>query len=195
MIEKLKTMRMDVTMSALLSVIIGVLLVVCPAQVIVVFARIIAVILMVSGGAFCVMSLMQTIRSVFGLLVGGIVCLIGLWIFVSPTTVAQIVPIGIGVLLVVHGIQDFSMAVEIKKNGGDYWWATLLAAAVNIIFGIVCVCNAFGLVELVLTVVGLMMIYDGVSDLFIVHKVNKSAKAVVDSTILSEETVDDDYDV
>lgn len=192
MVEKLRNLKVDVTLSALLSVFIGVLLVLCPTQVTVIFARIIAVILMVSGGIFFVTKILEPAHNALGMIVGGLVILIGLWIFLSPTSVVQIVPMGIGVLLIVHGMQDLSMAVEIRKNHGERWWVTLLAAGLNVLFGVLCICNAFGLFKLMLMIVGLMLIYDGVSDMLIVHKVNRSAKNVVDSAIIREETIDDD---
>lgn len=64
-------------------------------------------------------------------------------------------------------------------------------AVLNIVLGVLCIGNAFGLVEIGMMLIGIMLIYDGISDMFIVHKVNKAAKDVVDSTITREENVDD----
>ena len=49
MIEKLKSIKLDITFSAILSVAIGAMLVFWPGTIVTVLARIIAVILMVSG--------------------------------------------------------------------------------------------------------------------------------------------------
>ena len=64
-------------------------------------------------------------------------------------------------------------------------------AVLNLILGILCICNAFGLVKITMILIGIMLVYDGVSGVFIVHKVNKSARTVVDSEILREEDLDD----
>ena len=64
-------------------------------------------------------------------------------------------------------------------------------AILNIVLGVLCICNAVGLVKLGMILIGIMLIYDGLSDMFIVHKVNKASKEFVDSTILHEENLDD----
>ena len=64
-------------------------------------------------------------------------------------------------------------------------------AIVNIVLGVLCICNAFGLVKIGLILIGLMLIFDGVTDMFIVHKVNRASKDVVDSNITKEEDVEE----
>ncbi len=190
--EKLKNMKIDVTLSAVLSIAIGVLFVFWPAQVTILFARVLAVILIDAGAINFISKLITPTGKYMGMVVSLVIALIGVWIFVSPTIVAQIIPIAIGVLLVVHGVQDVALALEAKANQANNWWSILLMAALNLICGVICICNAFGLVVIGMIVIGIMMIYDGLSDMFIVHKVTRAAKdVVVDSQILHEEDVED----
>ena len=188
MMDKLKSIKIDVTLAAVLSV---VLLVIWPATVITVLARVIAIILMVSGIVSLIPRLMDEVKSYTSIIVSLLITLIGLWMFLSPQAVASIIPIAIGVLLVVHGVQDLSLALEGKKTKAHNWWSIPLMAILNIVLGVLCICNAFGLVKLGMILIGIMLIYDGLSDMFIVHKVNKASKEFVDSTILHEENLDD----
>ena len=61
--------------------------------------------------------------------------------------------------------------------------------------GILCVIDCFGVITVALTVVGVALIYDGLSDLWIISRVNKTAKSIlaqakaVDSEILEEEDI------
>ena len=119
------------------------------------------------------------------------IAMIGLWMFFSPQLVASIIPIAIGVLMVVHGVQDLTLAVEGKRKNANNWWSIPLMAIVNIVLGVLCICNAFGLVKIGLILIGLMLIFDGVTDMFIVHKVNRASKDVVDSNITKEEDVEE----
>ena len=190
MMDKLKSIKIDVTLAAVLSVVLGVLLVIWPATVITVLARVIAIILMVSGIVSLIPRLMDEVKSYTSIIVSLLITLIGLWMFLSPQAVASIIPIAIGVLLVVHGVQDLSLALEGKKTKAHNWSIPLMAL-LNIVLGVLCICNAFGLVKLGMILIGIMLIYDGLSDMFIVHKVNKASKEFVDSTILHEENLDD----
>ena len=191
MMDKLKSIKIDVTLAAVLSVVLGVLLVIWPATVITVLARVIAIILMVSGIVSLIPRLMDEVKSYTSIIVSLLITLIGLWMFLSPQAVASIIPIAIRVLLVVHGVQDLSLALEGKKTKAHNWWSIPLMAILNIVLGVLCIRNAFGLVKLGMILIGIMLIYDGLSDMFIVHKVNKASKEFVDSTILHEENLDD----
>lgn len=190
--EKMKAIKLDVTLSAVLSIIIGILFVFWSENVTLTMAKILAIILIAVGVINLISQLMNPVGKYMGLAVSAVIILIGLWIFLKPTIVASLIPIIIGVLLVVHGVQDVALAMEAKANQAPKWWSILLIALLNILFGIYCICNAFGIAKLAIIVIGIMMIYDGLSDMFVVRKVTKSAKdIVVDSEIVHEEDMDD----
>lgn len=192
--EKLKSIKLNVTMSAVFSVAIGVLLVFWPGTVVTLLARLVAVIIIASGVVLLVPQLLEPVKSYWSIIVAVLIAMIGLWMFFSPQLVASIIPIAIGVLLVVHGVQDMTLAIEGKKKQANNWWTIVLMAVLNIVLGILCIGNAFGLVKIGLMLIGFMLIYDGISDMCIVHKVNKATREVVDSTITREENVDDYQD-
>ena len=162
MMEKLKSIKLNVTLSAILSVAIGVLLVACPGTIVTILARLIAVIIIASGVVLLLPQIFDADRSYLSIIVAILIAMIGLWMFFSPKLVASIIPIAIGVLLVVHGVQDLSMAIEGKKNKANNWWSIILMAVLNIVLGVLCIGNAFGLVEIGMMLIGIMLIYDGI---------------------------------
>lgn len=101
-----------------------------------------------------------------------------------------IVPIAIGVILCVHGLQDLKMSFESYGAGARRVWLSFLLSAFNIILGILCILHSFNFVKLTFIVIGIMLIWDGLTDIGIVHQVKKATKDVVDSTIVSEEDFD-----
>ena len=191
MFEKLKEINLNVTIGAVISVVIGIMLLVSPAAIITIIAKVIAAVIIFSGVVFLVSALTDSTKSALGITVAVLVAIIGIWMFVHPELIASLIPIAMGVLLVVHGVQDFSLAFDTKGNKGDKWWLGLLAGILNILLGIVCVGNAFGIVKIAVQLIGIMLIYDGLSDMLIVHKANKAAKDTVDSSIVYEQDVDE----
>lgn len=191
MIEKLKSIKINITLSALLSIVVGVMLIAYPETVVTIITRAIALVLIISGVVLFVPQLFEPIKSYLSIIVSILIGMIGLWMFFRPTMMASLLPIAIGVLLVVHSVQDVALGFEAKQNKADNWWSILLMAVLNLILGILCICNAFGLVKITMILIGIMLVYDGGSGIFIVHKVNKSARTVVDSEILREEDLDD----
>lgn len=187
--EKIKALRLNVTISAVLNIVIGVLFIVFPAESIIAIGRVIAVIVILAGIAVVVAQMVEFGSNVMGVVVGAVISIIGIWMFITPAAIMTIIPIAIGVILVVHGIQDMSMAVEGARAHATRAWLPFVLAGINILLGFVCILNAFGFVSFAFVIIGIMLIWDGLTDLGIVHKVNKATNGVVDSTIISEEDI------
>lgn len=175
--ETFKRIKADMILSAVLCAVMGIVIFVWPDKTIDVLCKILAVGLILIG----VVNLISyfTNRSIhpFAGSLGLIVLLVGFWIFMKPESIVSLVPIVIGVLLVIHGVQDIKVAIESKDNGYERWWSMLIVGSVSLIFGVICIVNAFGLVKLALRFVGIALIYDGASDLWVVWKAVRMAKA------------------
>lgn len=175
--ETFKRIKADMILSAVLCAVMGIVIFVWPDKTIDVLCKILAVGLILIG----VVNLISyfTNRSIhpFAGPLGLIVLLVGFWIFMKPESIVSLVPIVIGVLLVIHGVQDIKVAIESKDNGYERWWSMLIVGSVSLIFGVICIVNAFGLVKLALRFVGIALIYDGASDLWVVWKAVRMAKA------------------
>ena len=166
--ETLKRIKADVILSALLCVALGVVLIIWSDETI---------------SAICMLL-------AFGLIVMGVVNLAGyftnhrltsfngIWLFARPEYIAMIIPIVIGVMLAVHGISDIKMAFETKANGYEKWWSPMILGIISLALGIICIVNAFGVVSLAMKFIGVALIYDGISDLWIVSRTAKAAKAM-----------------
>ena len=166
--ETLKRIKADIIVSALLCIALGIVLLVWPAETIDVFCKILAVGLIIMGGVDIASYFMNRSIHPFAGALGLIVLLIGIWIFLRPESIVSLIPIVIGVILCVHGIQDLKLAVETKRN---------------------CYGNAFGMVKLALQFIGIALIYDGISDLWVANRAVHAAKMMKQEA----EAVDVDY--
>ena len=82
----------------------------------------------------------------------------------------------IGVVLLFHGIRAIKEAVEAQKFGFDAWGANLILAIISVILGFFCVFDAFGMMEKATIVVGIILIYNGVSNIWISATATHAAK-------------------
>ena len=114
--ETLKRIKADIIVSALLCIALGIVLLVWPAETIDVFCKILAVGLIIMGGVDIASYFMNRSIHPFAGALGLIVLLIGIWIFLRPESIVSLIPIVIGVILCVHGIQDLKLAVETKRK-------------------------------------------------------------------------------
>lgn len=174
--ETFKRIKADIILSALVCVALGVVLLIWPAKTIDIFCRILAVGLMVMGGVQIASYFSNRGIHPFAGGLGLIVLLVGVWIFIRPESIVSLIPIVIGVILCVHGIQDMRLAFETKGNGYENWWSMIIIAAISLMLGVLCIVNAFGVVKLALQFIGIALIYDGLSDLWIASRAIHAAK-------------------
>ena len=155
-------------MSAVLCIALGVVLIVWPGETINIVCKVLAAGLIILGGVELFSYITNRNGYMFTGILGLIVLIVGVWIFLKP--------IVIGVILAVHGVQDVKMALESKNGGYDRWWIMLIIAIISIAFGVLCIVNAFGMVKLAMQFVGAALIYDGISDLWVVTKTVRTVK-------------------
>ncbi len=175
--ETLKRIKADVILSAILCVALGVILMIWPTQVTKVLCYILAAILCVMGIGHIISYMRNKLESRLGLATGIALVILGVWILVQPLNFAKIFPVVIGVVLLMHGLEDLRMTIEAKQNGDTAWGILLLITILNFAFGILLIWKAIEMVQIAMVIVGIALIYDGLSDLFVVYRVAGAVKA------------------
>lgn len=174
--ELLKRIKADIITTAILCIILGILVMVWPTQTTKLLCWILAAILILMGLSRIIAYLNDRMSGQFGLAAGIVLFMLGAWILIRPLSFAKIFPIVIGVLLLMHGLEDLKMTMEAKAGGDNIWWTLLVVAAVNILLGLFLVWRAFAAVQIAMVLMGAALVYDGVTDLFAVYRVAKTVR-------------------
>lgn len=95
---------------------------------------------------------------VFGILSIVFAVLIG-WVFVS------FIPIMLGIVILINGIIKLQQVAELVRMNEGGWLFIAILAAVNIIIGIVAILNPFDTANLLVRVIGIGLLYGGITDL------------------------------
>lgn len=91
--------------------------------------------------------------------------IVGIMILRRAEFVISIIPFLLGVLVIFSGILKLQHFVDIKRMQGDAGAAMLMLALINVLLGILLVANPFEAVTLLFRVLGIGMIFSGVTDL------------------------------
>ena len=174
--EMLRKIKADVILSAILCIILGIVLFVYTAQATNLICTILAVFLIVMGAGHIVTYLLNKNKNTVRLICGIIVLVIGVWILANPAVVISLIPAIIGVILLLHGIEGIRLAVDTKQANDTAWISGLILSVITIIFGLVLIVRAFEAAQIAFKVVGIALIYDGVSKLFIVSRAAKATR-------------------
>lgn len=175
----LKKIKANVVVSALMCIVLGVILVVWPGLTVRAVCMTIGFVLVASGvNRLCgfLFGGDSSIYSRMNLITGVIITLIGAWILFQPDKIIAMIPILVGIIVIIHGISDLQQTVTLCQNRYDKWWVALLLGLITIGFGVLLIFNPFAAVDTLVMFIGIFLIYDGVSDIWIVSRVSHVAK-------------------
>jgi hypothetical protein len=173
-----KRIKADYLISSILCIALGIVFIVWREATMDLIGMALAIIMIVIGALYLGSFFLNIVTNGLSAAIGAIVLLLGIWVLLKPDIVVTMIPIVIGVLLLCHGARGMKEAWGSKKYGYNRWGVSVLFSLISIVLGIVCVVYAFevakGVTELASVVIGIALIYNGLSNIWIaVH----SAKA------------------
>ncbi len=179
MVELFKKWKTNVVISSLLCVALGLVLLLWPDLSMRIVCTAVGVVLILSGAVRVVSYFFDRDGSMYSqinLIFGIVVAAVGIWIVVSPEYVLALIPIIVGVIIALHGLQNIKQAAALRRDKYDKWWVALILGILTAGFGVLLICRPFAAVDTMVMLVGIFLIYDGLSDIWIVSRVAKAAK-------------------
>lgn len=177
----LKKLKTNVVISSLLCVLLGLVLLFWPGLSIQIVCTAVGAVLIISGairmvGYFTLKdgSMYSQINLIFGI----IFAVVGVWIVMKPDKVLAIIPIIVGIVIALHGLHNLQQAIQLCKDQYDKWWVALLLGILTVGFGVLLICRPFAAIDTVVMLIGAFLIYDGLSNIWIVSRIYKTAKAL-----------------
>lgn len=130
----------------------------------------------------------------YDLILGIVLAILGVWLLFTPSLIITFIQYILGAILVIHGILDLQGVMNLRSGGAAHWPAFLIAVA-TIALGAIIIWNPFTSINVLLMLVGLALIFDGVSDLILIFQLSRTFKRVKQaaedaSVIESEGTVE-----
>lgn len=207
--ERIKEAQKTVIFRAIIFVVAGLLMIIWPLKVADFVCYGIALVLVVFGTRFILSYLKKDpIQDFFkyDLVIGITLIIVAIVFIAKSSSIMAIIPTVIGIIIIFNGVLKLQNAVDfarakIKIDSEDKWKKILIAAVINIVIGILLVVFPMGAVSLVYRLLGVGVLYSGISDLIIakefrstVTSLSKGMKdAFTDQTIDGEgEFLDDD---
>lgn len=175
----IKSLKVNYSLSAVICVILGIVLLVWPGQ----STQVVCMVLGIVLGGFGLIQIIlylatkeKTMISHSMMMLGVVLAVIGGWIVLKPETIIKAVPMIVGILIVIHGLHNAVQAIDLKKMQYDNWWVALLLSLLAVALGVVLICNPFTIVDTVVRIIGAFLVYDGLSDMWILSRVFKTKK-------------------
>ena len=188
MFEKLKNLRVNVTGGAVLCIILGIFCIVNPGGFVMTITKIIGVIFIIAGIAAFLVGIIGEDKNLIEIILGVVLIIVGAFILKHQYAAASFFPVLAGIILIVSAIEDFSMTSAGRIAAAPFWQVILISGIVKLVLGIFSLITPFTVAAVSTAVLGIFLLLDGISSVFLVAKVDK-AEGVFDSTITSEKNL------
>ncbi|MDD6428701.1 MAG: DUF308 domain-containing protein [Lachnospiraceae bacterium] len=183
-----KESRFSQIIIAVLAIILGVLCVARPDKAAGFIVSAVGLIILIVGIVMIVSKLKDNNLRVPAIILGAVIATIGIFIFTHPDQTISLIFIAFGVLLVADSIQGITSSMVIKEAGGP-WSISLTMALISFVFGVICFMAPKFFPSLSFMIIGIMLIYDGVTSIYSSIRAGRADKSVVDSHIVDEKDI------
>ncbi len=179
--ELFRKIKINYLTDTAISLIVGIVLLAMPGVTMALLCKVIGILLVVAGGAlvisFFVNKSPAPVASVM-LLVGLLVLVLGLWIFGNPSFFISLIPVIAGIVILLNGIINLSSALSLARYKYDKWWIALIFAGITILLALYLILNPMSAAATAVRIIGIVLIYDSISNLWIASRVHKFVKNV-----------------
>lgn len=177
--ELLKDIKWSLILASLLFLLLGVALLIWPHTSNLILCYIVAGVL-TAYGLFNIIAYFGKERgSLIGLIVGVICAAFGVYALVQPTGISDIISIILGVAILVDGAMSLRRDFELRAMDFPQWWIPFALDVLILMLGAVVIFNPGLFAQLLLQIIGVILIYESVSDLWTIHRLAKLARSAV----------------
>ena len=185
----LREQRLSSTLAALVTIALGLVLVLWPD-------RSVSLMCSILGGALLTFGILYVVSWFAGkgkngasalLLIPGVVLAgLGVWLMISAESVITLIQYVFGAVLLFHGIVDLQASVVLIGCRVRKWWLDLLLALLTLALGLLILVNPFGTFAALVTLIGCALVYDGVSDLWLILRLTRAWRAAEQIVVETE---------
>ncbi len=119
--------------------------------------------------------------TVFGLSLGIIVAVAGIYIIAKPNIVSDFIVSVFGIVILADGIVKCRSALNLKESGMKKWKSILVNSIICILLGIIFIVNPGLSLDVLLRVLGGVFVFAGLSDLWTFISVTREYKNIINS--------------
>lgn len=171
MFDLLRRIRVNFVLTAILTLILGILLITSPGTAMRTIFLLVGWTLVISGAASLFTALLSKGQPVGqgDLVLGLVQVATGLVVLMRPGFLMSLAGIVVGFVLLIHGIHDIQHARESKALGYE-WKLSMGVGVAAVVMGVIVMVNPFSTLETLLRIAGIFLLVDGVADLLMVWR-------------------------
>ena len=167
--------------SAIFFIIVGLFLTIFPTATVYVICKVVFGLLLILTGLYNIFMYLseRAETTVFNMLSGVIVLVLGLFLFNNPQIVVRLMHQLLGALILIDSVWLLRLAYKMKKASEDNWKFCMVVGIICVILGIIIVVNPFAKVRTTVIFSGVVFLINGIVDvvIYIVFRKDKKPAA------------------
>ena len=147
--EKINNFLKGQIVTSIIYIALGACLVFMPVSTVNVICKFVFGILLILVGLYHILIYVaeKLNSTIFDLFSGGVLMVLGIFLFMNPQIVVKLLPILLGTFILVDSIWSLKGSLKLKKRGAGSWKFLLLGSIIFIALGISLVVNPFTMVN------------------------------------------------
>lgn len=126
----------------------------------------------------------------FELIVGVLATAFGIFTLFSPSIIVNIIFVTIGIIIIIDSLMDIKHSFQLKALGMKYWWICTAVSVSVIILGLCTIFFPSFFGEFLIFLLGIIMIYEGISGLSIIGLFSHYSKRRKDNKMIDVDATD-----
>lgn len=166
----LKEMKWDALLTGLLYIVLGIVALVIPETMEKALGYLIGVVLIIGGAVSMISYLLRDAHQNYyhnDFLHGLIGIAAGIVVLNQVEFIISLIPVLLGVLILISGCSKLQDVIDMKRMEYGNWIVMLVFAVINVVLGILLICNPFQSALLLFRLLGAGLIFSGATDCFI----------------------------
>lgn len=179
--EKIKEYKVDNTVIAVVSIVVGIILTIFPGATLRTISRLISAALFIMGAVAIVTYLRRNTEDNFmrnDFLKGLVEITLGICTLIKADLIVSILPVILGIIVIISGCKKLQETIDMIKSKSKSWITLMVISALNIGLGILIVCNPFDAAKTLFMVIGIGLVFGGVMDFVITQYIAKKMSSV-----------------
>lgn len=169
----IREFRWSYIITALAFLVLGIVMVVKPTLAMNALCYLVGIVLTVYGGFNIISFLMAKERIVtFELIVGIFTAAIGIFTLISPSSITNILQLVLGLVIIIDSLLGLKRAFALRDLDSRGWCAMLILSIAAAVLGILFMVKKDLFGTLLFTAIGLVLTYQGISDLISVIQIS-----------------------
>lgn len=169
----IREFRWSYIITALAFLVLGIVMVVKPTLAMNALCYLVGIVLTVYGGFNIISFLMAKERIVtFELIVGIFTAAIGIFTLISPGSITNILQLVLGLVIIIDSLLGLKRAFALRDLDSRGWCAMLILSIAAAVLGILFMVKKDLFGTLLFTAIGLVLTYQGISDLITVIQIS-----------------------